>query len=229
MNRRSISGNNTEQVLQSQITDLQSNIVVMGTNVAVGPDVFTQLTTGYENTAVGYGTSSGSYSLKTGSGNVMVGYNSGGGCTMGSNNMFLKANTNCTAGYVINSIALGEGENITKENQLMVASNVNFFNMAGLLASTGTGKGTILEFDLAGNVLPTAGTYKTVASIDTAIAAVNAPNFFWFTNPTLSGTEDNFTPIPWGTINYGNPANQDTTSGMWTCYRTMAVYLLYLL
>jgi len=30
MNRHSISGNNTEQVLQSQITDLQSNIVVDG-------------------------------------------------------------------------------------------------------------------------------------------------------------------------------------------------------
>jgi len=175
MNRLSISGNNTEQVLQSQITDLQSNIVVTGTNLGVGPDVFTQLTTGYENTAVGYGASSGSYSLTTKSGNVMVGYNSGGGCTTGSNNTFLGANTNCTAGYDINSIALGVGANITKENQLMVASNVNFFNMAGLLASTGTGKGTILEFDSASNVLPTAGTYKTVASINTAIAAVNAP------------------------------------------------------
>jgi len=57
----------------------------------------------------------------------------------------------------------------------MVASNVTTFNMAGLATSTGTGVGTILEFDLASNVLPTAGTYKTVASIDTAIAAVNAP------------------------------------------------------
>jgi len=32
-----------------------------------------------------------------------------------------------------------------------------------------------LEFDLAGNMLPTAGTYKTVAAIDAAIAAINAP------------------------------------------------------
>jgi len=162
-------------VLQSQITNLQSNIVVTGTNVAVGPNALNIVTTGTENTAVGYGASSGSYSLTTGSGNVMVGYHLGGGCTTGSNNTFLGVNTNCTAGYVINSIALGAGANITKENQLMVASNVNFFNMAGLLASTGTGEGTILEFDSAGNVLPTAGTYKTVASIDTAIAAVNAP------------------------------------------------------
>jgi len=35
--------------------------------------------------------------------------------------------------------------------------------------------GTILEFDSEGNMLPTAGIYKTVASIDTVIAAINAP------------------------------------------------------
>jgi hypothetical protein len=39
MNRRSISGNNTEQVLQSQITDLQDNIIVTGTNLGVGTGV----------------------------------------------------------------------------------------------------------------------------------------------------------------------------------------------
>jgi len=72
MNRRSISGNNTEQVLQSQITDLQSNIVVTGTNLGVGPGVLTQLTTGTDNVAIGSGASSGNYSLTTGNGNVMV-------------------------------------------------------------------------------------------------------------------------------------------------------------
>jgi len=78
--------------------------------------------------------------------------------------------------------------------------------------------GTILEFDLAGNMLPTAGTYKTVASIDTAIAAINVPNFFWFTDPTLSGNTENISnPIPWGSMVYGNPANLDTTTGMWIC------------
>jgi len=83
--------------------------------------------------------------------------------------------------------------------------------MAGLAASTGTGAGTILEFDSGGNVLPTAGTYKTVAAIDTAIAAINAPNFFWFTDPNLSGaTEDIYNPVPLGTI-------LDTTTGILTC------------
>jgi hypothetical protein len=92
------------------------------------------------------------------------------------------------------------------------------FNIAGLAALTGTGTGTILEFDSAGNVLSTAGTYKTVASIDTAIATINAPNFFWFTDPSLSGaTESIFNPILWGTIVYGNPSNLDTTTGIWKC------------
>jgi len=48
MNRRSISGNNTEQVLQLQITDLQDNLVVTGTNVGVGPGALNQVTTGLE-------------------------------------------------------------------------------------------------------------------------------------------------------------------------------------
>jgi len=45
----------------------------------------------------------------------------------------------------------------------MVAPNVTQFNIPGLTALTGTGMGTILEFDSAGNVLPTAGTYNTVS------------------------------------------------------------------
>jgi len=99
----------------------------------------------------------------------------------------------------------------------MVAPNVTTFNIAGLAASTGTSASTILEFDLGGNVLPTAGTYKPVAAIDTAIATINAPNFFWLTDPSLSGTTESiYNPIPWGTIVYGNPSNLDTTTGIWT-------------
>jgi len=45
MNRRSISGNNTKQVLQSQITDLQDNLVVTGTKVGAGPGALNQVTT----------------------------------------------------------------------------------------------------------------------------------------------------------------------------------------
>jgi len=44
-------------------------------------------------TMTGDGTSTGTYGLTTGSGNVMVGYNSGGGCVTGSNNTFLGTNT----------------------------------------------------------------------------------------------------------------------------------------
>jgi len=88
-----------------------------------------------------------------------------------------------SASYILGSIALGAGAGITGYNQLMVAPNITQFNIPGLTALTGTGAGTILEFDLASNVLPTAGTYKTVAAIDTAIAAINAPYAMsWATN-----------------------------------------------
>jgi len=63
MNRRSISGNNTEQVLQLQITNLQSNIVVSGTNIAVGPNALNQVTTGMGNTAIGSDTGGSPYGV----------------------------------------------------------------------------------------------------------------------------------------------------------------------
>jgi len=158
MNRCSISGNNTEQVLQLQITNLQSNIVVTGTNLGVGPSTLTQVTTGTSNTAVSTSASGPPYSITTGSGNVMLGANSGGSCMDGSNKTFLRYNTGFKAGitYYSSSIALGTSA-ITNYNQLMVTSNITAFNMAGLATSTGTGVGTILEFDSAGNMLPTEG------------------------------------------------------------------------
>jgi len=78
----------------------------------------------------------------------MVGYNSGGICETGSNNTFLGANTALAPGqqWISESIALGEGV-VTDSNQLMVASNVNSFNISGLTPSTGSREGTILEFD----------------------------------------------------------------------------------
>jgi hypothetical protein len=160
----------------TSITTLQSYTVLKGTNFGVGPDVLQDLTTRTQNTALGNGASSGTYRLTTGSRNVMVGYNSGGGCQTGSNNTFLGANTQFTgATYISGSIALGEGATVSKENQLVVASNITSFNMSGLTASTGTGTGTILEFNSSGNIIPSAGTYNTVSAIDTIIAAINAP------------------------------------------------------
>jgi hypothetical protein len=224
MNRRSISGNHTEQVLQSQITNLQSNIVVTGTNVAVGPNALNILTTGTGNTAIGNDAGGSPYGVAEGSGNVMVGASAGSICSGGSNNTFLGSNTDFTprVGYFNGSIALGSGAIVDNYNQLMVAPNVTAFNMAGLAASTGTGAGTILEFDLAGNILPTAGTYKTVASIDTAIAAVNAPYAFsWYQNTTVS-LNISVTPQPlalWTASYFGDSGNMAKAT-TWTCPAT---------
>jgi len=154
----------------------------------------------------------------TSSGNS-EGANSGGGCVTGSNNTLLGYNTSISASYILGSIALGAGTEITGYNQLMVAPNVTQFNIPGLAASTGTGAGTILEFDSAGNILPTAGTYKTVASIDTAIAAVNVPYAMsWAANSEYT-YDSSSTPQAlaiWDTLSFGNSANMASAS-TWTC------------
>jgi len=54
----------------------------------------------------------------------------------------------------------------------MVALNITSFNISGLTASTGSGEGTILEFDSSGNIIPSAGTYNTVSKIDTIISTI---------------------------------------------------------
>jgi len=221
MNRRSISGNNTEQVLQSQITDLQSNIVVSGTNVVVGPNALNIVTTGTGNTAIGSDAGGSPYGVAEGSGNVMVGASAGSICSGGSNNTFLGSNTDFTprVGYYNGSIALGSGAIITGYNQLMVAPNFTAFNMAGLAASTGTCAGTILEFDSAGNVLPTAGTYKTVAAIGTAIAAINAPYAMSWNLGTATTFDSSSSPQPlalWNVLVFGSSANMASAS-TWTC------------
>jgi len=118
MNRCSISGNNTEQVLQLQITDLQENLVVMGTNVGAGPGALNQVTTGTSNAAFGSGTRGAPYGIITGSGNVMVGAGAGNSHSGGSNNTFFGSNSAFKpgVGYYNGSIAIGTGATITNYN-----------------------------------------------------------------------------------------------------------------
>jgi len=93
MSRHSISGNNTKQVLQSQITDLQDNLLAMGTHVGAGPGALNQVTTGTSNAAFCSGSGGVPYGIITGGGNVMVGAGAGNSCSGGSNNTFLGNNT----------------------------------------------------------------------------------------------------------------------------------------
>jgi len=62
-----IINNNT-----TNITTLQSYTVSSGTNFGVRPDVFDNLTTRTQNTAIGNLASRGLYRLTTGSGNVII-------------------------------------------------------------------------------------------------------------------------------------------------------------
>jgi len=63
-----------------------------------------------------------------------------------------------------------------------------------------------------------AGTYKTVLAIDTAITSINSPNYFWFTAPTQRPPPQ--PPSTTLSIVYGNSANLDTTTSVWTCPAT---------
>jgi tRNA(Ile2) C34 agmatinyltransferase TiaS len=85
----------------------------------------------------------------------------------------------------------------------------------GLLLLLGPqhGSGTILDFDSKGNILPMAGTYKTVSAIDTAIATIDAPYAMsWAANSeyTYDGNSSVQALAIWVTLNFGNSSNRAT-------------------
>jgi len=97
----------------------------------------------------------------------------------------------------------------------VVASNITSFIIPGLTASTGTGAGTILEFNSSGNIIPSTGTYNMVSKIDSAISTIKN-NYIFF---TYDGGVSNYT-VPDG-INLisieaaggGAPGNSAINSG----------------
>jgi len=167
-----------------------------GNNTAVGCQALTSSTTSYLNTGVGtysmyyltkvvnntaVGFISGE-TISTGTENVCLGSAAGYSITIGTRNVFIGSNCEpygaaCTGAICIGSRVNESAAHVmnTSGYQLYIAPTITSFNISGLAASTGTGAGTILEFDSAGNILPTAGTYKTILAIDTIIAAIDAP------------------------------------------------------
>jgi len=217
---RAINGNGTEENIQGQITTLQNLVHEEGTNTAVGSGAMNVLSTGTNNVCIGYEAGGGNYGVQTGGGNVMLGANAGGTCITGSNNTFLGYNTSLTPGkiYLSGSVALGSGATISDYNQLAVASNVTSFNMSGLTASTDS-TGTILEFDSGGNIAPSAGTHNTVLAIDTSISALDAPYAMSWQSGTPYTFNSSSSPqilAVWDTLSFGNSANMASKS-TWTC------------
>jgi len=69
------------------------------------------------------------------------------------------------------------------------------------------------------NILPTAGTYKTVLVIDTVIASINAPYAMsWVVNSEYryDGSTSVHPLAIWDTFNFSNSANMATKT-TWTC------------
>jgi len=99
----------------TSISTLQSYTVSNGSNFGVGPGVFNQLTIGVQNVAVG-NLSAVEYSVTNGSGNVMIGYNSGANCQSGNNNTFLGAYAQFESGKTLISSPLQQSRKLNREN-----------------------------------------------------------------------------------------------------------------
>jgi len=160
----------------TNITNLQSYIVLNGTNFGIGPGVLGNLTTGTQNTVIGYLVGALPYTITSGSDNTFIGFNAGISCEMGSNNTFVGASIQLQPGQILftGSITLGAGTIVTNSDQFIVASNTNSFIIPGLTQSTGSGEGIILEYNSSGNIIPSAGTYNMVSKIDTELSSLQS-------------------------------------------------------
>jgi len=84
---------------------------------------------------------------------------------------------------------LGEGATVSTYNQLMVAPNVKTFNISGT-PSTGSGEGTISEYDSSGNIIASAGTYNSVSKIYSKFSSLSSSVSTNTTNiPSLQSQE----------------------------------------
>jgi len=108
--------------------------------------------------------------LSSGGGNVTIGYFAGSTLTIGSSNTIIGRTANVDANNASNRIAIGNGAIATADFQFAVPDVVTHFKSVGL-ASNADGAGTLLSIDASGIIRKTAGTNKTVALIDTALAA----------------------------------------------------------
>jgi len=139
-------------------------------NVAMGPGGLQVVTTGSSNIGVGY---QSGYGITTGGSNICIGYQSGTTITTTNDNIIIGTSANVYSDACSGAIVLGASAINTASDQLYIAPTITSFNISGLAASTGTGAGTILEFDSTGNILPSAGTYNSVSKIDSAIGAAS--------------------------------------------------------
>jgi len=127
--------------------------------------------TGGSNSCLGY--SSGSL-ITRGSGNICIGVGSTSGSfdNTVSDNTYIGNGTSTTASGVLGSLILGNNASCSTSDQLILSPSITTLNVLGLVSSTGSGEGTILEYDSSKNILPSAGTYNSVSKIDTAITAI---------------------------------------------------------
>jgi len=155
-------------------------------NTAVGNNAFYAVQTNSDNTAIGVNSllscTGGSNSclgydscslITSGSGNICISVGSASGSfdNTVSDNIYIGNGTSTNSSGVSGSVILGNKASCSTSNQLILSSSITTLNVPGL-TSTGSGEGTILEYDSSKNILPSAGTYNSVSQIDTAITAI---------------------------------------------------------
>jgi hypothetical protein len=208
-------------------------------NTACGFAALRTLVNGEKNTAVGartlyYCTASNNTAVgnqagdnvTTGEENVLIGPEAGGNLTTGNCNVCIGSHCGVYSDDCTNAIVLGSRSSPsstpytnTASNQLYIAPAVTSFNFPSLAASTGTGAGTIIEYDSSGNIIPSAGTYNSVAALDTVIGNLLAPYAMSWEAANEYAIDQTGNPVIlpiWGALNFGNTANMASLS-TWTC------------
>jgi hypothetical protein len=178
------------------LADLDTSSVTTGgyNNTACGFASLRTLVDGEKNTAVGartlyYCTASNNTgvgnqagdNVSSGEDNVLIGPEAGGSLTVGNCNVCIGSHCGVYSDDCSNAIVLGSRDTPssaaftnTASNQLYIAPAVTSFNFPSLAASTGSGEGTIIEYDSSGNIIPSAGTYNSVSKIDTEISTLQS-------------------------------------------------------
>jgi len=130
-------------------------------------------------------------SITTGGENFCIGFKAGTNITITNNNIVISSSANVYSDAYSTAILIGTS---ATNNQALSCPNTTSFNICGLTPSMGTGTGTILEYNLAGNIIPSASTYNSVSKICTAISTIQgqllAEIIFTTTSTTLL-------PISW--------------------------------
>jgi len=196
------------EVLASADSSLLSNVAIGsfdlwsltmgGYNTALGQGSLSNLSTGSSNVGLGYEVGGGYLSsdgFQTGSNNIAIGNLAASGTNDAacSNNIYIGPGAVTSAVRVSNSIILGSRATSGVSNEFLI-SNINHLNIPSLTTSA-DGTGTLLQWGRAntGWVQASGGTYNTVSKIDTELSSLGSSVSALLSGGTLFTTSGSYT------------------------------------